>query len=153
MARIAAIALAVAAMCQAAPAQEAPVYRLSYIPDEQENLICFAREDALALLTVFHEIYMAEARPRTRRILRGFAGEFGPGKRYDCGFVRSIYVPILPVEAIDLVEEFGTGWEGRQKKAHYFVATNLLVGEMKYTQTASGGRIYVFASEFEILKE
>ncbi len=139
------------ALALGASAQDGPTYRLSYLPDEQNNLICFSRQDALDLLTSFRTVYLAEERPRVRRLLRGFTEEFGQNRRYDCSFVFSIYVPTLPIQAVDLVEERGLDWEGRDE--HYFVATNILVGETKYTQTATGGPIFVFTSDAVILKE
>lgn len=134
-----------------ARAESAPVYRVSYLPDERDNLICFSRDDALDLLASFHDRYMAEARPRAMRLLRSLESQFGQTKRYDCAFIRSIFVPILPVEAVDIAEERGLDWGEAQE--HYFVAANLLVGEAKYTKTATGGRIYVFASDVEIEKD
>lgn len=148
----AAVWAAILTMTGAAPAE--PVYRLSYIPDEQDNLICFSPVDAMAILTAFHALYVAEERPRTRRLLRTLEPEMGPGRRYDCAFVRSIYVPVVPVTAIDIQETRGADWgSGRFHKRHYFIATNLLVGETKYTQTRTGGRIWVFTSDFEVIKE
>ena len=134
-----------------AAAQGAPVYRLTFLPDEADNLICFSAGDARDLLVAFRERYLAEERPRVRRLLRGFEDQLGPAARYDCAFVRSIYVPHQPVVAIDITEELGLDWGGRD--AHFFVETELLVGESRYTRTTSGGPIYVFTSDFVILKE
>ncbi|MGF1447480.1 MAG: hypothetical protein ACFBRM_14955 [Pikeienuella sp.] len=135
----------------AARAQTAQNFSLLYLPDEQKNLICFSRGDALDLLTQFRELYMAEARPRVARLLRGFSDDFGQNRRYDCSFIVSIYVPTLPVDAIDLVQERGLDWGDDNE--YYFVAATLLVGETKYTQTATGGSIYVFTSDAVIRKE
>ncbi|MGF1500620.1 MAG: hypothetical protein ACFBSD_02300 [Paracoccaceae bacterium] len=129
----------------------APSYRLSFLPDEQTNLICFSRTDALALLIEFRRRYLAEERPRVRRLIRSFEPELGPDNRYDCGLVASIYVPTQPIEAVDLAFERGLDWG--DKDEHFFVAASLLVGETRYTMTAQGTPIYVFTSDFVILKQ
>ncbi len=147
LARLAASVALTASVC--AEAQEVR-YELSYLPDERDNVICFSRGDALALLSAFHAAYTGAEDPRAMRLMRGFEGEFGPGRRYDCAFLRSIFVPILPIDAVDVTVERGFDWGERDE--HYFVASNILIGETKYTQTETGDRIYVFASDFVIEK-
>lgn len=144
-------ACALAAALGPAAAQDGPVYRLTYLPDEADNLICFSAADARDLLVAFRARFLAEERPRARRLLRTFEDQIGPGARYDCAFVRSIYVPRQPVVAIDIAEELALDWGEHDE--HYFVAAELLVGDTRYTQTTSGDPIYVFTSDFVILKE
>lgn len=146
-----ALAAAVGLGVGPAHAQDATVYRLTYLPDEADNLICFSPEDARDLLVAFRARYLAAQRPRARQILRAFEAQLGPAARYDCAFVRSIYVPLQPVVAIDIAEDLGLDWGDLDE--HYFVETELLVGQTRYTQTAAGGAIYVFTSDFVILKE
>lgn len=142
-------ASAAIAVSVSANAQEAS-YALSYLPDERDNVICFSRGDALALLSAFHAAYTAAEDPRAMRLMREFAGEFGPGRRFDCAFLRSIFVPSLPIDAVDVAVERALDWGERDE--HFFVASSILIGETKYTQTETGGRIYVFASDFVIEK-
>lgn len=131
-------------------AQEAS-FRLSFLPREATNLVCFSREHALDLLAEFREVYMAEARPRVKRLVRSFADKIGPGKQYDCALLKSVYIPIMPIDAIDLVSERSLDWG--DKDEHYFVTSKVLVGEKTYTKTADGGPIFAFTSDFVIIKE
>jgi hypothetical protein len=137
-----------AALARADP----PSYALSFLPDEQENLICLNRGDAVALLRDFRDVHVrtdAEA----EAVIRRFESEMGPGGRYDdCGFVVSVYVPRIPLDVIDLETEGDTaGWGGKPER--FFVRATLLVDGEEFTAARSGDGIWAFTWDFVITKD
>lgn len=133
-----------------AAAQATPVYALSYLPDEQLNLICVDSQDAEALLLEFYETYR-ESGETPMAIMRGFEPEMGPDRRFDCGFIESIYLPQIPIRVIDLEVEFGLDWGERPE--HFFALANLIVDGEQYTTPSRGDGIWVFTWDFVINKD
>lgn len=124
-------------------------FRLVYLPKVKNNLICFSRSDAADLLSEFRPLYLAEKRPRPRRILKGFETEFGNENRFDCAMLKSRFLPLKPMEVVDIADQ-GDAWEGR--KAHYFVAAEVLVDNMRYVAGSQGETLYVYVPEGVIEK-
>jgi len=124
-------------------------YSLSFLPDEQPNLICINEPDARALLRAFHQAYVgSDEKPEA--VMRRFEAEMGPDRTYDCGWVTSIYVPRIPLVVIDLEEEEGLDWG--DKPTHFFVRANILIDGQQYTSAADGDGIYAFTWDFVISK-
>ena len=129
-----------------------PKCLLSFLPGEQENLICLNRGDAVALPRDFRDVHVrtdAEA----ESVIRRFEGEMGLGGRYDdCGFVVSVHVPRIPLDVIDLETEGDTAGRGG-KPQRFFVRATLLVDGEEFTAAAGGDGIWAFTWDFVITKD
>lgn len=128
-----------------AVAADAPKYKLSHIPDQQRNVVCFARSDALALLADFHRRYVSAPILDPLPVLI----ELAPSQGYDCTTVDAAFIPTLPIQAVDLAVERGLDWSGRAE--HFFVRAKLFGAVTPLP--AGADEIYVFTSDFVILKD
>jgi len=147
-------AITLAALMLAGGAQEVladdPQYSLSFLPDEQDNLICLNRRDAHDLLMIFHQAFTS-GDDKAIDVMRSLEGDMGPDRRFDCGFIESIYVPQIPLVVVDVAAESGLEWG--DKPEHFFVRSNLLIDGQQFTGAENSDGIYAFTWDFVITKD